>query len=168
MEFRQFFDVANLHLPDELDRRILAVLQADAGLTNQELAERVGLSPAPCLRRVKAMEQAGIIQRRVALLDAKRLGLTLTAVIMIAMDRHTPERFANFEETIRRCPEVQTCFLITGQQSDYLLVVVVPDMEHYQTLLLETITRIEGVTGVHSSFVMRNVVQTTALPLGYL
>lgn len=155
-------------LPDETDRRILAALQADAGLTNQEIAEKVGLSPSPCLRRIRALEQAGIIVRRVALLDAKRLGLTLTAVLMIAMDRHTPERFANFEQTIKRCPEVQICYLVTGQQSDYLLIVVVPDMEHYQTLLLETITRIEGVTGVHSSFVMRNVVQTTELPLGYL
>jgi Lrp/AsnC family leucine-responsive transcriptional regulator len=83
------------------------------------------------------------------------------------MDRHTPERFANFEEIVKRCPEVQICYLITGQQADYLLVVTVPDMEHYQTLLLETITRIEGVTGVHSSFVMRRVVETTELPLGY-
>lgn len=155
------------YLPDDTDRKILAELQADAGLTNQELAERVGLSASPCLRRVRAMEEAGIIVRRVALLDAKRLGLTLTAIILIAMDRHTPERFANFEARVKLCPEVQTCFLITGQQSDYILIVVVPDMEHYQTFLLETITRIEGVSGVHSSFVMRKVVQSTALPLGY-
>lgn len=153
---------------DELDRRILTELQRDAGITNQELADRVGLSASPCLRRVKALEDAGVLQRRVALLDRKQLGLTLTALIQISMDRHTPERFSNFEEIVKRCPEVQTCYLITGQQADYLLVVTVPDMEHYQTLLLETITRIEGVTGVHSSFVMRRVVETTALPLGYL
>jgi Lrp/AsnC family leucine-responsive transcriptional regulator len=157
-----------LDKPDDLDRRILAELQRDAGITNQELADRVGLSPSPCLRRVKALEESGIIQRRVALLDPKLLGLSLTALIQIAMDRHTPERFANFEEIVKRCPEVQTCYLITGQQSDYLLIVTVPDMEHYQTLLLETITRIEGVTGVHSSFVMRRVIEDTALPLGYL
>lgn len=157
-----------LHQPDDLDRRILAELQRDAGMTNQELAERVGLSPSPCLRRVKALEDSGIIQRRVALLDPKLLGLTLTALIQIAMDRHTPERFANFEAIVTRCPEVRTCYLITGQQADYLLIVTVPDMERYQTLLLETITRIEGVTGVHSSFVMRRVIENTALPLGHL
>ena len=157
-----------LYAPDAIDRRILAELQRDAGITNQELAERVGLSPSPCLRRVKALEDAGIIQKRVALLDPKKLGLSLTALIQIAMDRHTPERFANFEDVVKRCPEVQTCYLITGQQADYLLVVVVPDMERYQTFLLDKITRIEGVSGVHSSFVMRRVVDSTAVPLGYL
>lgn len=165
---RLLHDSGVSHLPDDIDRRILAELQEDGGLTNHELAQRVGLSPSPCLRRVKAMEQAGLILRRVTLLDAKRLGLTLTAVIMVAMDRHTPERFANFEIHVEACPEVMTCYLITGQQSDYLLEVIVPDMERYQTFLLETITRIEGVTGVHSSFVMRKVVRRTALPLGYL
>jgi len=153
---------------DEIDRRILTELQRDAGITNQELADRVGLSPSPCLRRVKGLEDAGIIQKRVALLDPKQLGLTLTALIQISMDRHTPERFAHFEDIVKRCPEVQTCYLITGQQADYLLIVTVPDMEHYQTLLLETITRIEGVTGVHSSFVMRRVIDNTALPLNHL
>jgi Lrp/AsnC family leucine-responsive transcriptional regulator len=157
-----------IHAPDALDRRILEELQRDAGITNQELAERVGLSPSPCLRRVKALEDCGIIVKRVALLDAKKLGLSLTALIQIAMDRHTPERFANFEDVVKRCPEVQTCYLITGQQADYLLVVVVPDMERYQTFLLDKITRIEGVSGVHSSFVMRRVVESTAVPLGYL
>jgi Lrp/AsnC family transcriptional regulator, leucine-responsive regulatory protein len=157
-----------LFKPDEIDRRILAELQTDAGITNQQLAERVGLSASPCLRRVKALEDAGVISKRVALLDRKKLGLTLTALLQIAMDRHTPERFANFEEIVKRCPEVQTCYLITGQQADYMLIVTVADMERYQTLLLDTITRIEGVTGVHSSFVMRRVVDSTALPLEQL
>ncbi len=154
--------------PDRLDRRILTELQQDGGLTNQALAERVGLSPSPCLRRVKALEDAGIINRRVTLLDRKKLGLSLTALIQISMDRHTPERFANFESTVKRFPEVQSCLLITGQDADYLLIVVVPDMEMYQEFLLNKITRIEGVSGVHSSFVMRWVVDTTALPLDYL
>lgn len=153
---------------DRIDHRILTELQSDAGLTNQELAARVGLSPSPCLRRVQAMERAGIIEKRVALLDRSKLGLSLTALIQIAMDRHTPERFEKFEKTVKRYPEVRACYLITGQQSDYLLMVVVPNMEHYQAFLLEKITRIEGVTGVHSSFVMRTVVETTALPLAYL
>jgi Lrp/AsnC family leucine-responsive transcriptional regulator len=153
---------------DPIDHRILEELQRDAGLTNQELAARVGLSPSPCLRRVKALEENGMIEKRVALLSRQKLGLSLTALIQIAMDRHTPDRFDKFEKTVKRCPEVQACYLITGQQHDYLLMVVVPSMEEYQTFLLDKITRIEGVTGVHSSFVMRRVVETTALPLGYL
>ena len=153
---------------DPLDRKLLAALQEDASLTNQELAARVGLSPSPCLRRVKALEDAGIILRRVALLDSKKLGLSLTALLQISMDRHTPERFEHFEATVKQYPEVQACYLITGQQADYLLQVVVPSMDHYQIFLLDKITRIEGVSGVHSSFVMRRVVETSALPLGYL
>ena len=153
---------------DLLDRKLLAALQEDASLTNQELAARVGLSPSPCLRRVKALEDAGIILRRVALLDSKKLGLSLTALLQISMDRHTPERFEHFEATVKQYPEVQACYLITGQQADYLLQVVVPSMDHYQIFLLDKITHIEGVSGVHSSFVMRRVVETSALPLGYL
>jgi Lrp/AsnC family leucine-responsive transcriptional regulator len=154
--------------PDPIDHRILQELQNDAGLTNQALAKRVGLSASPCLRRVKALEEAGIIEKRVALLDRKKLGLSLTALIHISMDRHTPERFEKFEKTVKRYPEVQACYLVTGQQADYLLMVVVPSMDHYQSFLLDKITRIEGVSGVHSSFVMRRVVDTTALPLAYL
>lgn len=153
---------------DRTDRRILDALQQNAALTNQELAERVGLSPSPCLRRVKALEENGVILKRVALLERKSLGLSLTALIQIAMDRHTPERFASFEEKVKGYPEVQACFLITGQDADYLLMVAVPDMDTYQQFLLNKITRIQGVSGVHSSFVMRRVVDTTALPLSYL
>jgi Lrp/AsnC family leucine-responsive transcriptional regulator len=153
---------------DRYDHRILEELQRDGGLTNQQLAERIGLSPSPCSRRVKQLEDAGIILRRVTLLDRRRLGLTLTAIIQISMDRHTPERFEAFEAAVRACPEVQECYLITGQDADYLLKVVVPDMDHYQEFLLNRITRIEGVSGVHSSFVMRRVVDSTELPLGYL
>ncbi len=153
---------------DPIDRRILEELQRDAGLSNLDLAARVGLSASPCLRRVKALEASGVIDKRVALLDAKRLGLSLTAFIQIAMDRHTPDRFSAFEAKVRALPEVQECFLITGHDADYLLKVVVPDMDRYQEFLLDKITRIEGVTGVRSSFVMRRVVATTELPLGYL
>ncbi|MGB0224705.1 MAG: Lrp/AsnC family transcriptional regulator, partial [Marinobacterium sp.] len=91
--------------------------------------------------------------------------LTLTAIIMISMDRHTPERLANFDKVINELPEVLECLLITGQDADYQLKVVVHDMEDFQRLLLEKITRIEGVTGVHSSFVMRNVKSESALPV---
>lgn len=153
---------------DKIDRHILESLQTNGQLTNQELADKVGLSPSPCLRRVRAMEQAGIILGRVTILDHKKLGLSLTAIILIGMDRHTPERFAAFEARVADYPEVQECYLITGQDADYMLKVVVPDMDHYHEFLLNRITRIQGVSGVHSSFVLRRVLDNTALPLGYL
>lgn len=148
---------------DRYDQHILELLQQDARLNNQDLAERIGLSPSPCLRRVRALEESGLIVGYRALLDAKKLGLTLMALIHISMDRHTPERFANFEAAVSVLPEVLECLLITGQDADYQLKVLVRDMDHYQALLLNQITRIEGVTGVHSSFVLRRVVSKTAL-----
>ena len=153
---------------DRTDLRILEALQGNGGLTNQQLAETVGLSPSPCSRRVQKLEAAGIIVKRETVLDARKLGLDLTVMIQISMDRHTPERFANFEEQVASYPEVQQCYLVTGQDADYLLKVVVPDIDAYQHFLLNQITRIEGVSGVHSSFVMRRVVDTAALPLNYV
>lgn len=150
---------------DRYDRRILELLQKDGRLSNLELAEQIGLSPSPCLRRVRALEEAGIIHGYHALLDAHKLGLTLTALVYISMDRHTPERFANFDARIRTLPEVLECLLITGQDADYQLKIVVRDMQAFQHLLLDQITRIDGVSGVHSSFVLRRVVDQTALPL---
>jgi Lrp/AsnC family transcriptional regulator, leucine-responsive regulatory protein len=150
---------------DRHDRRILELLQQDARLSNLELAEQIGLSPSPCLRRVRALEHSGIISGYRALLDAQKLGLSLTALVYISMDRHTPERFANFDARVSEFPEVLECLLITGQDADYQLKVVVEDMQAYQQLLLEKLTRIEGVSGVHSSFVLRRVVDKTALPL---
>ncbi|HSH87926.1 MAG: Lrp/AsnC family transcriptional regulator [Methylophilus sp.] len=150
---------------DRFDRAILDLLQLDGNISNQALAERIGLSPAPCLRRVKALEQAGLITGYQAMVDAKKLGLSLMALIGISMDQHTPERFANFEASIVNVPEVLECLLITGQQSDYLLKVVVKDMDDYQHLLLHKITRITGVTGVHTSFVLRNVIARARLPI---
>jgi Lrp/AsnC family leucine-responsive transcriptional regulator len=152
---------------DRIDARILEVLQKDGRISNQLLAEQVGLSPSPCLRRLHALEESGLIAGYRALLDAKKLGLHLMALISISMDAHTPERFANFEAEILAIPEVLECLLITGQKADYQLKVVVADMEAYQRLLLERITRIAGVVGVHSSFVLRQVANTTALPLGH-
>lgn len=151
---------------DRYDRQILQVLQEDGRISNQDLADRIGLSPSPCLRRVRALEEAGIIAGYRALLDARKLGLTLMALIHISMDRHTPERFENFEAEIRALPEIVECLLITGQDADYQLKAVVRDMDAYQELLLDRITRIPGVTGVHSSFVLRRVVDRTALPVG--
>ena len=153
---------------DRLDKRILREIQRDGTITNLELAERIGLSPSPCARRVKQLEDAGIILGRVTLLDPKKLDLKLTALILISMDRHTPDRFEKFEEQIRSYAEVTECLLITGQSADYQLKVVVPDMEYYQEFLLNKITRIEGVTDVHSSFMLREVQNTTALPLDHI
>jgi Lrp/AsnC family transcriptional regulator, leucine-responsive regulatory protein len=150
---------------DRYDRKILEVLQAEGRISNQDLADRIGLSQSPCLRRVRALEESSFITGYRALVDARKLGLNLLALIHISMDRHTPERFANFDSIVSSLPEVLECLLITGQDADYQLKVVVQDMDAYQTLLLDRITRIEGVTGVHSSFVLRQVVDRTAMPL---
>ncbi len=153
---------------DTIDQRILSELQKDGSISNLELADKIGLSPSPCSRRVKALSEAGIIGQTVTLLDAKALGLSLMALVSINMDKHTPERFEGFESAIACYPEVQECLLITGSAADYQLKIVVRDMEAYQQFLLGKITKIEGVTGVHSSFVMRKVVNTTALPLSHI
>ncbi len=150
---------------DSYDRRILQVLQQDGRISNQDLADRIGLSPSPCLRRVRALEEAGIIAGYRAVLDAAKLGLNLIALVSISMDRHTPERFARFDEIVSGFPEVLECLLITGRDADYQLKVIVQDMDAYQDLLLNKITRIEGVSGVHSGFVLRRVVERTVLPI---
>ncbi|MFT2112270.1 Lrp/AsnC family transcriptional regulator [Marinomonas sp. 2405UD68-3] len=153
---------------DRIDIRILTEIQQDSSLTNQELADRVGLSPSPCLRRMKSLEESGIIDRRVTLLNQRKLGLTLTAFIQISMDRHTPDRFELFESLMSSYPEVKSVNLVTGQSADYLIEVVVEDMDKYQEFLLGRLTRIEGVTGIHSSFLLRKVMDRTALPLEHL
>ena len=150
---------------DRYDWQILQVLQREGRISNQDLADRIGLSPSPCLRRVRALEESGLITGYRALVDARKLGLSLIALLHITMDRHTPERFANFEKKVAALPEVLECLLITGQSADYQLKVVVRDMDAYQELLLNKVTRIEGVTGVHTSFVLRRVVDKTALPV---
>jgi len=150
---------------DRYDKRILTLLQSDGRMSNQDLADAIGLSPSPCLRRVKALEEAGLITGYRALVDAKKLGYSLMALIYISMDQHTPERFASFESGIAAIPEVLECLLITGQQADYQLKVIVADMDGYQNLLLNKITRIKGVTGVHTSFVLRRVVDKTEVPV---
>lgn len=150
---------------DRYDQQILRLLQEDGRISNQDLADRIGLSPSPCLRRVRALEESGIIIGYRAHLEAKALGLSLMALIYISMDQHTPERFKHFESQISEIPEVMECLLITGQAADYQLKVVVKDMDAYQDLLLNRINRIKGVTGVHSSFVLRRVVNKTGLPV---
>ncbi|MDR3159653.1 MAG: Lrp/AsnC family transcriptional regulator [Zoogloeaceae bacterium] len=150
---------------DRYDCGILEILQQEGRISNQDLAARIGLSAAPCLRRVRALEEAGVIRGYHALLDAQKLGFSLMALIHIAMDTHTPERFAGLEAAAQKIPEIIECLLITGQDADYQLKVVVADMESYRALLLDRVTRIPGVTGVHTSFVLRRAVDKTALPM---
>jgi len=150
---------------DRIDQKILALMQANARITNLELADKVGLSATPCLRRVKRLEESGIIERHVTLLNAEKLGLNLMAYIGISMDRHTPDRFESFEREIRELPEVVECAIVTGQDADFLLKAVVRDMRHYEEFLLGHLTKLEGVTGVHTSFVLRELVKKTELPL---
>lgn len=153
---------------DAYDRKILTALQRDGRISNLELAESIGLSPTPCARRVKALEETGVIRDYVARLSPESLELRLTAMLHISMDKHTPERFEAFEGAVREFPEVVECYLITGQSADYVLKVLVRDMDHYQQFLLGKLTRLEGVTGVHSSFVMRKIIDQGPLSLNHL
>ncbi len=150
---------------DRYDQMILDILQQNGRISNQELADAISLSPSPCLRRVRQLEESGLIDGYVALLNARQLGLTLVAFVQISMDKHIPERFDNFERMVGDYSEVLECHLITGQSADYLLKVIVKDMDAYQQFLLQKLTRIEGVSGVHSSFVLKSPVRKTALPI---
>lgn len=153
---------------DRTDRRILTLMQQNGRISNLELAEKIGLSPTPCSRRVKRLQDSGIIRRHVTLLDEKKIGLGLKAIVAVSMDRHTPERFDNFETKIREFPEVIECSIVTGQEADFLVTALLPDMSYYEEFLLGRLTRIAGVTGVRSSFVLRKVIDRTELPLGLL
>jgi Lrp/AsnC family leucine-responsive transcriptional regulator len=150
---------------DSYDKKILRILQENGRISNQELAERVGISPSPCLRRVRALEKLGIIRGYRALIDAKKMDLEFTALMQISMDKHTVERFSAFEKDIKAIPEVLECLLITGQTADYQLKVVVKSLEDYQKFLMQKIAKIPGVTGIHSSFVLTKVVDKTSLPI---
>ncbi|NQZ30519.1 MAG: Lrp/AsnC family transcriptional regulator [Oceanospirillaceae bacterium] len=153
---------------DRFDTKILRELQNDGALTNQQLAERVGLTAAPCSRRVKNLEESGVIKSRVVRIEEQALSLSLFAILHISMDKHIPERFAEFERIISTFEEVIECYLITGHDADYQLKIAVPDMDSYHDILLGKITRIKGVSGVKSAFIMRKIVDTTALPLKYI
>ena len=152
---------------DRLDRRILEVMQDNGRISNLEVADKVGLSPTPCSRRVRQLEASGLVSGHVTLLNQDQLGLKLTAWISITMDRHTPDRFEAFEEEVRAYPDVLECAVVTGQAADYLIKAVVPDMAYYEGFLLGKLTRIPGVSGVLSSFELRRVVNRTRLPLDH-
>ena len=150
---------------DRIDKHILRLMQSNGRISNLELADQVGLSPTPCSRRVKRLEDSGIIDRHVTLLNPQALGLSLTAIIGISMDRHTPDRFEAFEKAIAHMPEIIECSIVTGQAADFLVKAVVKDMRHYEKFLLGHLTRLAGVTGVHSSFVLRQLINKTELPV---
>ncbi len=153
---------------DRMDRRILEEIQTDGSISNLELAERVGLSPSPCARRVKLLQDGGIISRQITLLDQKKLGLPISIYISVSLDHQSPDRLENFDRNISSWPEVVECSLITGSDTDYLLKVVMPDMDYYQRFLLDKLNQIEGVSSISDSFVLRQVVQRTEMPLNLI
>ena len=152
-----------MHL-DPIDLRILAELQQDGSITNVELARRVHLSPSPCLARVKALEAAGVIERYVALANAKALGLGLNVFINISLKSQSKEALAEFERRIAEHDEVMECYLMTGD-SDYLIRVAVPDIASLERFILEQLTPIPGIEKIRSSFALKQVRYKTALPL---
>ncbi|MEI2416602.1 Lrp/AsnC family transcriptional regulator [Orrella sp. JC864] len=149
---------------DDIDRRILHELQHNGRLSNVELAARVHLSPSPCLARVKALESRGIIERHVTLLNPQRIGMNVNVFIQISLDKQVKETLDTFERAIRALPNVMECYLMTGD-SDYLVRVVVPDMQALERMVVNELTRIPGVANIRSSFALKQVKYSTALPL---
>ena len=152
---------------DRIDRRILAEIQDDARISNTELAARVGLSPSPCWRRVKQLENGGVIRRYVTLASPQALGLPVNVFVSVTLDKQVEDNLERFEAAVLSRPEVMECYLMTGD-FDYLLRVVVPDIESYQRFVLEHLTRIEGIASIKSSFALKQVQYKTALPLAHL
>jgi len=149
---------------DEFDHRILAALQRDARQTNQALADQVGLSPTPCLRRVKRLERDGIITGYNANLNRKALGLGLTIFVTVKVARHQDRDAMHFVNTVTSWPEVMACHLVSGDM-DYLLEVVAPDMEAYERFVLKRLLKIEGVKDLRSNFAMRTFKSDGSLSL---
>ena len=148
---------------DKTDYRILHYLQNDAHLTNAELAEKVGLSPSPCLRRVKALEAKGIIQRYVAIVDANSVGLPISAFVSISLNSQDRSGLEAFQSRVETYPEVMECYLMTGT-SDFLMRVVVPDLETYERFT-DKLTRMPGIGNIQTSFALKPVVYKTELPI---
>jgi DNA-binding Lrp family transcriptional regulator len=149
---------------DKKDLRILKILQEQARISNSDLAQHVGLSPSPCWRRVRALEDAGVIQQYVALVSAKSVGLPINVFATVTLDKQIESALEAFETSVTKRPEVMECYLMTGE-FDYLLRVVVPDLEAYEHFLLEHLTRIKGIASIKSSFSLKQVCYKTTLPL---
>jgi Lrp/AsnC family transcriptional regulator, leucine-responsive regulatory protein len=149
---------------DEIDRSILGALQTDARLTAEELGRRVGLSASPAARRVRLMEQAGIVKGYVAVVDQEKVGLPISVFASIKLERQREEELDRFAAAVARWPEIVECYLMTGQR-DYLLRIVVPDLPAYEAFLKQKLTRLEGVASIESSFALGQVKHTSRLPL---
>lgn len=152
---------------DKLDKKILGYLQTDACLTNNELAEKVGLSPSPCWRRVKRLEEAGVIQSRVTLLDPASLGLHVFAYALVSLESHHQDVLQDFDRFVDDTPEVLACCSMSGSY-DYLLKIVSHSMDDYETLLSGRLLRLKGIRSVNTSFVLNQKKSTTSLPLDYV
>jgi Lrp/AsnC family leucine-responsive transcriptional regulator len=152
---------------DAIDRRILAALQRNGRLTNVELAEEVGLSPSPCLRRVRLLEEAGIINGYHASLERKGIGLGLTVFVDVKVGRHTGESESAFREAVLKLPEIVSCHLVSGE-SDFLLQVVVPDLAGYEQFLIGTLLKLPLVASIRSNFAIQTVKAAAPLPLDHL
>ena len=149
---------------DAIDLRILERLQHDARISNVDLAKAVNLSPSPCLARVRALEEAGLIARYVTLLDPKKLGLTVSVLVQVTLEKQIEPALEAFEKAVRERPEVMECYLMTGD-SDYLIRVAVADMGALEKFILEQLTPIPGIEKIRSSFALKQVRYKTALPL---
>jgi Lrp/AsnC family transcriptional regulator len=152
-----------MHL-DEFDKKILDRLQRDATVAVADLAEQVGLSQSTCWRRINLLEQAGVIRSRVALLDAKALGLEVTVFANIKLSAHGRRSLSEFEEAIATCPEVVECYTMSGEM-DFLLRIVARDIEAYERFLRATLLQMPSVQEVHSHIALSQVKHTTMLPL---
>lgn len=149
---------------DAIDRRILDILQRNARIANTELADEVGLTPAPCLRRVKRLEELGFIAGYTAMLNHKRVGLGLTVFVTVTLDRQTKRTYDDFAAKMRAAPEVLECYLILGER-DFLLKIVVADLDAYQRFYLEVLTLAPGVRNINSIIAVNEEKRTTALPI---
>lgn len=152
---------------NRIDRKLLEILQAEGHLTNLELAGRVNLSPSACLRRVRALEEAGVIRRYAAIVDPARVGLGLRAFVNVKLEKRGRMPTDAFAKAVREWPEVVSCHSLTGDM-DYLLGVHVEDLEHFSRFVMDSLLKAPGVLDVKSSFVLEEVKETTALPLGHL
>ncbi len=152
---------------DKTDLRILSELQLNGRLTNVELAERVALSPSPCLRRLKQLEESGVIRQYVALLDPAKIGLGLQAYVRVVLEKRGNTQVQSFIDAVQRWPEVINCFAMTGEM-DYLLQVYFEDLEHFSRFVMDELLQQQGVEDVKSSFVLKEIKRTTSLPLSQL
>ena len=151
---------------DSIDIQILNILQRDAGISNAELADKVSLSPSPCSRRIKLLEQAGYIRGKVTLLDPKLVGFPVNVFIQITLSRQRKNNLEMFEKNIKGWPEIMECYLITGD-IDYLIRVVVPDLDGCHEFL-DKLTALEGISHIKSSFSLKQICYKTELPLSEL